>query len=137
MEVNGAATLHSSFETMTISFDRPSRHFWAQASSDTLYKMDLHELFVHIFSVNEATTIAFLQWLPSSYYAGLELREQAVHKLTMLQAPISYSNEDCDNRSHMASWAMAQVPAATWVEFRNTVAYQRLEQERAAEPVVV
>jgi len=122
---------------MALSFDRPSRHFWAEASSDDLYRMDLHELFTHIFSVNEATTITFLQWLPSSYRASLELCEKAVHKLAMLQAPISYSNEDCDRRSDMISWAMNEVPAAVWVEFRNTVAYQRLKAERKAEAVTV
>lgn len=118
---------------MTISFNRPDYGFWANATSDELYMLDLQELFTHLFCANQRTTEAFLQWVPSSYHAGLELSEQAAHKLAMLTAPITYSNEDCDKRQDVSAWAMANVPAGMWVEWRNVVAYQRYKVEREAQ----
>lgn len=123
---------------MTISFKRPDHGFWANATSDELYMLDLQELFTHLFCANQRTTEAFLKWVPSSYHAGLELSEQAAHKLVMLTAPITYSNEDCDKRQDVSAWAMANVPAGMWVEWRNVVAYQRYKVEREAQkPVAV
>jgi hypothetical protein len=117
---------------MTRSFQRPDHAFWANATSNELYGLDLQELFTHLFCANQRTTEAFLEWLPSSYHAGLDLCEQAAHKLIMLKAPISYCNEDCDRRQAMSSWAMATVPAAMWIEFRNWLANQRHMAEREA-----
>lgn len=122
---------------MAISFQRPDHAFWANATSDQLYRLDLQELFTHLFCANQRTTEAFLKWVPSSYHAGLELSEQAAHRLAMLTAPITYSNEDCDRRQAVSAWVMANVPAGMWVEWRNVVACQRHEAERNAEPVAV
>jgi len=118
---------------MALSFQRPDHHFWANATSDELYSLDLHELFTHLFCANQRTTEAFLEWFPESYYATDELRTQAAGKLAMLKAPIFYCNQDCDNRQHVSSWAMNTVPAGLWVEFKNFVAYQRLDAERNAQ----
>jgi hypothetical protein len=122
-----------SFPVVTISFKRPDHRFWSNATSNDLYMLDLQELFTHLFCANQRTTEAFLKWVPSSCHAGLELSEQAAHRLAMLTAPITYSNEDCDRRQCMSAWAMANVPAGMWVEFRNWVAYQRHEAEREAQ----
>lgn len=118
---------------MTISFQRPCPKFWVNATSHELYRMDLQELLIHIFGTNSRTTIDFLKWLPSSYHAGLELCEQAAGKLAMLEAPITYSNEDCDRRQTMVSWAMTTVPAAMWSDFRNDEALRRRKAEQRAE----
>ena len=130
------ARASSSAETMAISFNRPSHQFWSEATSHELYMLDLHELFTHLFCAKQATTVDFLQWLPSCYHASPELKVEANHKLAMLQAPITYCNEDCDRRSAVSSWVMNTVPAGRWVDFRNQVAYDRLRTETKAEPAV-
>ena len=117
---------------MTISFNHPSHQFWSEATSHELYMLDLHELFTHLFCAKQTTTVEFLQWLPTCYYAS-ELCADASHKLAMLQAPITYSNEDSDRRQTVSSWAMNCVPAGRWVDFRNHVAYDRLRTETKAE----
>ena len=128
-----AERLSTHFPAMTLSFKRPDHHFWANATSDELYSLDLQELFAHLFCANQRTTEAFLAWLPESYHATDELRTQAAGKLAMLQAPIFYCNQDCDNRQAVSSWAMNSVPAGLWVEFKNFLAYQRLDAERNAQ----
>ena len=122
---------------MTISFKHPSHQFWSEATSHELYMLDLHELFTHLFCAKQTTTVEFLQWLPSCYHASPELEVEANHKLAMLQAPITYSNEDCDRRSTVSSWAMDSVPAGRWLDFRNQVAYDRLRTETKEEPAAV
>lgn len=122
---------------MTLSFRPVDRTFWATADSHALYMLDLQELFNHIFAGHQQTTIAFLKWLPSSYGAGLELCETAAHKLAMLEAPISYCNEDCDRKSAICSWAMTSVPASFWADFRNEEAYKRLKVEQDAAKTAV
>lgn len=109
--------------------NRISHQFWAEATSDELYGLNLQELFTYLFCANQATTVDFLQWLPSSYHASPELKVKANHKLAMLQAPITYSNEDCDRRSHVSSWVMDNVHAARWLEFRNHIAGDRWRAE--------
>jgi len=118
---------------MAISFQRPDHKFWAIATSSELYGLDLQELFTHLFCANQRTTEAFLKWLPSSRHAGLDLCDEAGRKLAMLQAPITYSNEDFDRRQCVSAWAMTSVPAACWVDFRNEAAWQRLDAEHKAE----
>jgi hypothetical protein len=118
---------------MTLSFKRPDHHFWANATSHELYSLDLQELFAHLFCANQRTTEAFLAWFPESYYATPELCKQAANTLAMLQAPIFYCNQDCDNRQAVSSWAMNNVPAGLWVEFKNLVACQRMDAERNAQ----
>jgi hypothetical protein len=118
---------------MTISFKRPDHHFWANATSTELYSLDLHELFTHLFCANQRTTEAFLEWLPESYHATNEMRKQSSIKLSMLKAPITYSNEDCDKRQDISSWALHSVPAGLWMEFRNLLAAQRWDAERDAQ----
>lgn len=115
---------------MAISFDFPDSRFWQQASAQELYMLDLQELFNHIFMANSATTIAFIKWLPSSSYASLPLCEAAMFNLQMMEAPLSYCNEDCDRRQAMWSWAMTNVPAIIWVDFRDAEA-ARKEHEKA------
>jgi hypothetical protein len=122
---------------MAISFKHPSHQFWSEATSHELYMLDLHELFTHLFCAKQATTVEFLQWLPSSYHASLTLETEAKCKLVMLQAPITYSNEDSDRRQAVSAWAMNCVPAGRWVDFRNHVAYDRLKTETKAEPAAV
>lgn len=107
---------------MTISFDMPSMTFWAKATSQELAMLDLQELFNYIFGAHPDTTIAFLEWLPESD-ASADIKHQGAHKLTMMQAPNLYSNEDCDKRSTMQSWALHNVPAGLWNSFRNHTAY--------------
>lgn len=120
---------------MPISFDRPNSRFWANASSDELYMLNLQELFDHIFYAHYSTTIDFLSWLPSAYEVSEELCKEAANKKLMLQTPISYSNEDIDRKANIASWAIDRVPAKFWRDFRNTIAYERhtLERDAAAE----
>ena len=122
---------------MAISFKHPSYQFWAEATSHELYMLDLHELFTHLFCAKQATTVEFLQWLPSSYHASLTLETEAKCKLVMLQAPITYSNEDSDRRQAVSAWAMNSVPAGRWVDFRNHVAYDRLKTENKTAPAAV
>ena len=122
---------------MTISFKNISYTFWAEASSHDLYMLDLQELCDHIFSASHATTVAFLKWLPTAHRATPELIEEAANKLIMMEAPIRYSNEDSDRRSDMRCWAMNNVPAGYWVEFRNHVAWPRSAAERKAEEMAV
>jgi hypothetical protein len=124
---SGARASTTHVPAMTLSFKRPDHHFWANATSDELYSLDLQELFTHLFCANQRTTEAFLTWLPESYYATDELRTQAAGKLSMLQSPIFYCNQDCDNRQHVSSWAMNTVPAGLWVEYKNHLACQRLD----------
>jgi hypothetical protein len=131
--VSRAARLVLRFRTMPVSFLPIDRHFWAKASRSELHSLNLQDLFDHIFQGHSSTAEAFLEWLPASRHADIALCEQAAHKLTMLQAPISYCNEDVDRHQTISSWAMANVPAALWVEFRNTVAWQRYLAEREAE----
>jgi len=107
---------------MTISFDMPSMTFWAKATSQELAMLDLQELHSHIFGAHPDTTIAFLEWLPESD-ASTDVKEQGARKLTMMQAPNRYCNEDCDKRGTMLSWALHNVPAGLWHRFRNSVAY--------------
>ena len=123
------ARASSSAETMALSFKRPSYQFWSEATSDELYRLDLSELFTHLFCAKQTTTVDFLQWLPSCYHASPELKVEANHKLAMLQAPITYCNEDCDRRSAVSSWVMDNVPAGRWVEFRNHIAGDRWRAE--------
>lgn len=120
---------------MALSFARPDYTLWASATSSELYSLDLQELFNHLFLANQRTTVAFLQWLPTSYYVGQDLAEFADHKLFMLQAPITYSNEDSDRRQDVSAWAMGNIPVARWIEWRNHVAYQRhiVETQEASE----
>jgi hypothetical protein len=120
---------------MTISFKRPDYNFWATATSHELYMLDLQELFNHVFQAKQETTMEFLKWLPTSFHMGASLSEQAASKLAMLQAPITYSNEDCDRRQCISAWAMNSVPAAAWMNFRNEEAWNRLETERKAKPM--
>jgi hypothetical protein len=122
---------------MTISFKHPSHQFWAEATSHELYMLDLHKLFTHLFCAKEATTIEFLQWLPTCYFASPELCTEASHKLAMLQAPLTYCNEDCDRRQAVSAWAMNSVPAGRWMDFRNHVAYDRLKTENKTAPAAV
>lgn len=122
---------------MTLSFRPIDRTFWAAADSHALFMLDLQEVFNHIFSGHYQTTESFLRWLPSSYGADLELCEAAAHKLSMLTAPITYCNEDCDRKSTICTWAMTSVPAKFWVDFRNEEACKRLDAERLAEKAAV
>ena len=130
--VSTGREVHLSFPVMTISFHRPDHGFWANATSNELYRLDLQELFTHLFCANQRTTEAFLEWIPGSYHAGLDLCEQASYKLAMLKAPIRYSNEDSDRRQDVSAWAMASVPVAIWVEWRNVLASQRWDAEKLA-----
>lgn len=122
--------LHHLLPIMTRSFQRPDHAFWANATSNELYGLDLLELFTHLFCANQRTTEAFLEWLPSYHHAKFELCVQAANKLAMLKAPITYCNEDCDKRADVSAWAMANVPAGMWVEWRNVLAAQRWSAEK-------
>ena len=131
------ARASSSAETMAVSFKHPSHQFWSEATSHELYMLDLHELFTHLFCAKQATTVEFLEWLLSCYHASPDLCAEAKYRLVMLQAPITYSNEDCDRRQSVSAWAMHTVPAGRWVDFRNQVAYDRLSTETKAEPAAM
>lgn len=116
---------------MPISFELVDRNFWDKATASELTLLDYQELFDHIFCGSYSTTIAFLDWLTAERQeehvipVSTELQECAINLVRMLNAPLSYANEDCDINTYVRGVALTSIPFYFLRQFAYTVANQR------------